>query len=127
MIFQQFLNVSAIYLIGLRISASFFQIRLEYIKYTEHYHEADVSGPDDLKFVTYAFRGANDIKEGFDDKMLGNSDHVDIFSVFMMNDDKTLRKNAHGVCCRGFRIVVPTSFSVSLIQQFFSSSAIPCN
>jgi hypothetical protein len=73
----------------------------------EEKNARDVSSGD---FVgcSYSFKGAKEIYDGFADGEMGCSDHLDIFSLCLMADDKTYRSGSES-----YRISLPTNFSVS--------------
>jgi hypothetical protein len=100
--------------------------RFNYISFTEQFHQDDVKDVNDLPSITYSFKGWQSIKEGFDDKEMASSDHLDYFALCLMDDDKTLRKTETR-SCQGFRIVLPVAFAVSdeFPRLFFMLNCLP--
>ena len=76
----------------------------------ERFHDVDID--DGMPGVTYAFTGSHDIYSGFADKEMGSTDHIDYFSLCLMDDDKTFRKS-EAKKSEGYRVIMPTHVSVS--------------
>jgi hypothetical protein len=62
-----------------------------YIKCEEGFHDDDIH--DGLGYLTYEFTGSKDIYNGFANREMGCTDHIDYFSLCVMDDDCVVRKS----------------------------------
>jgi hypothetical protein len=62
-----------------------------YIKCEERFHDDDIQ--DGIEYLTYEFTGSKDIYNGFVDRDIGCTDHIDYFSIYLMDDDRIVRKS----------------------------------
>jgi hypothetical protein len=62
-----------------------------YIQCLERFHDDDIH--DCLDYLTYDFTGSEDIYNGFADRELGCTDHIDYFSLCLMDYDRIIRKS----------------------------------
>jgi hypothetical protein len=90
-----------------------------YIKCEERFHDDDIH--DVLEYLTYDFTGSKDIYNGIADGEMGCSDHIDYFSLCLMDDDRIFRKSMKTYLdvvigtelSEGFRVVLSSRLSVS--------------
>jgi hypothetical protein len=61
-----------------------------YIKCEERFYDDDIQ--DGMEYLTYEFTGSKDIYNGFADREMGCADHIDYFSIYLMDDDHIVRK-----------------------------------
>jgi hypothetical protein len=62
-----------------------------YIKCEEMFHDDDIQ--DGMEYLIYEFTGSKDIYNGFADREMGCTNHVDYFSICLMDDDRIVRKS----------------------------------
>jgi hypothetical protein len=75
-----------------KMSNSIFEcfFSLCYIKCEERFHDDDIH--DGLGYVTYEFTWSKDIYNGFADREMECTDHIDYFSLYLMDDDRVVMK-----------------------------------
>jgi hypothetical protein len=61
-----------------------------YILCVETFHDDDIH--DGLDYLTYKFTGSKDIYNGFADREMGCIDHIDYFSLCLIDDDRIVMK-----------------------------------
>jgi hypothetical protein len=57
----------------------------------EMFHDDDIQ--DGLEYLTYEFIGNKDIYNGFADREMGCTNHIDYFSLCLMDNDRIVRKS----------------------------------
>jgi hypothetical protein len=85
----------------------------------ERFHDDDIH--DDLDYLTYDFTGSKDIYNGFANREMRYTDHINYFSLCLMDDDGIVRKllKTYLDCVIGFelsegyRVILPSRLSVS--------------
>jgi hypothetical protein len=91
---------------------------------------------DGLEYLTYEFTGSKDIYNVFADREMGYTDHIDYFSLFLMDEDRIVRKLVKTYLdviigtklSEGYRVILPsrlwvsTYLSVLHYQSFLSTS-----
>jgi hypothetical protein len=90
-----------------------------YIKCEERFHDDDRH--DALGYLTYEFTGSKDIYNGFADGEMRCTDHIDYFLLYLMDDDRVVRKSMKTyldvVICtdlsKGYRAILLSCLSVS--------------
>jgi hypothetical protein len=90
-----------------------------YIKCEERFHDDDIQ--DGMEYLTYKFTGSKDIYNGFVDREMGCTDHIDDFSICLMDDDRIVRKSSKTSLdvvtgtelSEGYRVILPSRVSVS--------------
>jgi hypothetical protein len=89
-----------------------------------------------LEYLTYEFTGSKDNYNGFADREMGYTDHIDYFSLFLMDEDRIVRKLVKTYLdviigtklSEGYRVILPSRLSVSTYlsvlhyQSFLSTS-----
>jgi hypothetical protein len=112
-----------------------------YIQCVERFRDDNIH--DSLDYLTYDFTGSEDIYNGFADKEMGCNDHIDYFSLRLMDDDRIVRKllKTYRDCVigselsKGYKVMLSSRLSVStylsilhyqsfLGTSYFSPSAI---
>jgi hypothetical protein len=92
---------------------------LYYIKCEERFHDDDIQ--DGMKYVTYEFTRSKDIYNGFADREMGCTDYIDYFSIYLMDDDRTVTKSLKisldvvtgTELSKGYRVILSSCVSVS--------------
>jgi hypothetical protein len=90
-----------------------------YIKYEEWFHDDDMQGG--MEYLAYEFTGSKDIYNDFAYREMGCTDHIDYFSICLMDDDRIVRKSSKTyldvVTCtelsEGYIVILPSCLSVS--------------
>jgi hypothetical protein len=90
-----------------------------YIKCEERFHDNDIQ--DGMEYLIYEFTGSKDIYNGFVDKEMGCTDHIDYFSICLMDDDCIVRKSLKisldvvigTELSEGYRVILPSYLSVN--------------
>jgi hypothetical protein len=88
--------------------------RLCYIKSEERFHDDNIL--DSLEYLTYEF-----LYNGFADTEMGCTDHIDYFSLWLMDDDRIVRKSMKTYLdivigtelLEGYKVILPSRLSVS--------------
>jgi hypothetical protein len=62
-----------------------------YIKCEERFHDDDKH--DGMEYLTYEFTGSKDMYNGFADREMGCTNHIDYFSICLMYDDHIVKKS----------------------------------
>jgi hypothetical protein len=64
---------------------------LYYIKCEERFHDDDIQ--DGMEYLIYEFTRSKDIFNGFADREMGCTNHIDYFSICLMDHDHIVRKS----------------------------------
>jgi hypothetical protein len=80
------------------------------MQYVERFHDDDIQ--DGLEYLTYGFTGSKDIYNGFADREMGCTHHIDYFSICLMDDDQIVRKSGAELS-EGYRVILLSRVSVS--------------
>jgi hypothetical protein len=83
------------------------------------FHDDDIE--DGLGYLTYEFTGSKDIYNGFADKEIECTNHIDYFSLYPMDDDRVVRKSMKTYLdvvigtdlSEGYRVILSSHLSVS--------------
>jgi hypothetical protein len=92
-----------------------------YIKYEERFHDDDIHDGIIMEYLIYEFIGRKNIYNGFADREMGCTDHIDYFSICLMDDDHIVRKSLKTFLdvvtstelSEGYRVILPSHLSVS--------------
>jgi hypothetical protein len=90
-----------------------------YIKCEERFHDDDIQ--DGLEYLTYEFTGSKDMYNGFADREMGCTGHIDYFLICLMDDDQIVRKSLKTYLdvviatelSEGYRVILTSRLSVS--------------
>jgi hypothetical protein len=96
-----------------------------YIKCEERFHDDDIQ--DGLEYLIYEFTRSKYIYNGFADREMGCTDHIDYFSICLMDDDRIVRKSLKTSLyvvtgtelSEGYRVILPSRVSVSTFLSLF--------
>jgi hypothetical protein len=74
-----------------------------------------------MDYLTYDFTRSEDINKEFADKEMGCTNHINYFSLCLMEDDRIIRKSLKtyldcvisSELSEGFRVILPSRLSVS--------------
>jgi hypothetical protein len=98
------------------------------------FHDDDIQ--DGLDYLTYDFTRSEDIYNGFANREMGCTDHIDYFTLCLMGDDQIVRKSLKtyldcvigSELLEGYRVIlslhllVSTYLSVLHYQSFLGTS-----
>jgi hypothetical protein len=76
----------------------------------ERFHDNDRD--DGMADLTYEFIWSQDMYNGFADREMGCTKHIDYFSLCLMNDDQTFKKSGAEMS-EGYRAILSVRLSVS--------------
>jgi hypothetical protein len=90
-----------------------------YIQCEERFHDNDIQ--DGLEYQTYEFAGNKDSYNGFADREMGCTDHIDYFTLCLIDDDQIVKKSVNTYLeiiigtelLEGYRVILPSHLSVS--------------
>jgi hypothetical protein len=90
-----------------------------YIKCEERFHDDDIQ--DGMEYLTYEFIGSKDIYNGFADREMGCTDHIDCFLICLIDDDRIVRKSSKTYLdvvtstelLEGYRVILSSRLLVS--------------
>jgi hypothetical protein len=94
-----------------------------YIQCVERFHDDDIQY--DLDYLIYDFTRSEDIYNGFANREMGCTDHIDYFSLCLMDDDQIVRKllKTYLDCVigselsEGYKVILPSRLSMSIYQS----------
>jgi hypothetical protein len=89
-----------------------------YIKCEEMFHDDEIH--DGMEYLMYEFTRSKDIYNGFADREMGCTDHIDYFSICLMDDDHIVKKSLKTSLdvvtgtelSEGYRVILPSRLSV---------------
>jgi hypothetical protein len=84
-----------------------------YIKCEERFHDDGIH--DGMEYLMYEFTRSKDIYNGFADREMGCTDHIDYFLICLMDDDRIVRKSLKTSLdvvtgtelSEGYRVILP--------------------
>jgi hypothetical protein len=90
-----------------------------YIKCEERFHDDGIH--DGMEYLMYEFTRSKDIYNGFADREMGCTDHIDYFLICLMDDDRIVRKSLKTSLdvvtgtelSEGYRVILPSRLSAS--------------
>jgi hypothetical protein len=90
-----------------------------YFQCVERFHDDNIQ--DGLSYLTYDFIRSEDIYNGFADREMGCTDHIDYFLLCLMDDNQIVRKSLKtyldcvigSELSEGYKVILPSRLSVS--------------
>jgi hypothetical protein len=68
----------------------------------ERFHDDNID--DGMADLVFEFIGSQDIYNGFADREMECTDHIDYFSLYLMDDDRTFMKSGAKMS-EGYRVI----------------------
>jgi hypothetical protein len=87
-----------------------------------------------MEYLICEFTGSKDIYNDFADKEMGCTDHIDYFSIYLMDDDHIVRKLLKTSLdvvtgtelSEGYRVILPSRLSVSTFLSLLHYQSFLC-